>query len=236
MRDYGKVHTSFWASDTIRAVDDDARLLALYLLTSTHTHMSGVFRLPSAYACEDLGWVPERLANGFRTLSDADWLRRCERTGWVWIRNYGRFNPPDNPNQRKACEKQLALVPKNCSFFAELTGCSEPLSNGSCNPPIPIPTPIPTPKGVESIPLDDGTEFEVTEPMVAEFRRAYPRIDVVAEVRKARVWCMSNPANRKTRKGAPRFLNSWLARAEAESVKASGGNVVNLPGGGRRAL
>jgi hypothetical protein len=38
MRDYGKVHTSFWISDGMRRVSDDARLLALYLLTGQHTH------------------------------------------------------------------------------------------------------------------------------------------------------------------------------------------------------
>lgn len=33
MRDYGKVHTSFWISDDMRRISDDARLLALYLLS-----------------------------------------------------------------------------------------------------------------------------------------------------------------------------------------------------------
>ena len=69
MRDYGKVHTSFWASDTLRDLDSDAKLLALYLLTSPHTHMAGVFSLPDAYACHDLGvdnrTVSERFRNPF---------------------------------------------------------------------------------------------------------------------------------------------------------------------------
>lgn len=140
MRDYGKVHTSFWSSKTLRGLDSDAKVLALYLLTSPHTHMAGVFRLPAAYACEDLGWVAERLENGFKTLSDAGWLRRCSQTCWVWIINFAKFNPPDNPNQAKAVAKQIALVPADCSFGNELRGDSEPLSNGSCNPPIPTPT------------------------------------------------------------------------------------------------
>src|SRR4249919_152895 len=99
MRDYGKVHTSFWASDTLRDLDADAKLLALYLLTSQHTHMAGVFNLPDAYACHDLGWTSERLSNGFATLCESGWLRRDR--GWVWIVKFSKFNQPDNPNQRK---------------------------------------------------------------------------------------------------------------------------------------
>lgn len=234
MRDYGKVHTSFWASETLRDLDSDAKVLALYLLTSQHTHMAGAFRLPSAYACDDLGWTLERLSNGFKTLSEAGWLRRCEQTGWVWIVNFGKFNPPDNPNQRKAVDKQLSLIPKGCSFRCEVVS-GEPLSNGSGNPPIPIPTPIPvpTPGDGERIPLDDGSEFHVTADLVTEFRTAYPRVDVAGELRKVRAWCVANPANRKTRKGVTRFLNAWLSRAStalpAESKAAQ-------PGGGRRAL
>lgn len=34
MRDYGKVFTSFWMSETTRDLSGQARLLALYLLSS----------------------------------------------------------------------------------------------------------------------------------------------------------------------------------------------------------
>lgn len=235
MRDYGKVHTSFWASETLREVDSDAKVLALYLLTSQHTHMAGAFRLPSAYACDDLGWDSERLAKGFKTLSNAGWLRRCEKTAWVWIVKFGKFNPPDNPNQRKAVEKQLALIPEGCSFRHEAVS-EEPLSNGSGNPPIPTPTPIPTQgerEGAERIPLDDGSEFPVTDALLAEFGAAYPRVDVLGELRKARAWCVANPSGRKTRRGVTRFLNSWLSRA---SLAMPAESKASLPGGGRRAL
>ena len=137
MRDYGKVHTSFWASDTLRHLDADAKLLALYLLTSQHTHMAGVFNLPDAYASHDLGWDSERLSKGFATLSESGWLRRSG--SWVWIVKFGKFNAPDNPNQRKAVAKQLSLVPENCTFRGELLVSAEPLFNGYGNPPIPTP-------------------------------------------------------------------------------------------------
>ena len=48
MRDYGKIHTGFWASETMLGLESDARLLAIYLMTSQHTTMLGAFRLPDA--------------------------------------------------------------------------------------------------------------------------------------------------------------------------------------------
>lgn len=236
MRDYGKVHTSFWASDTLRDLDADAKLLALYLLTSQHTHMAGVFNLPDAYACHDLGWTSERLSNGFATLCESGWLRRDR--GWVWIVKFAKFNQPDNPNQRKAVAKQLALVPENASFVGDLLASAEPLFNGYVNPPTPTPIPItvPTAQAPEvSIPLDDGTDHLVFPADINEYRSAYPRIDPLAECRKARAWCLANASNRKTRRGVGKFLNGWMARAQkdAESKPVS---TAEVAGGGRRRL
>lgn len=146
MRDYGKVHTSFWSSDTLYGLSDDAKLLALYLLTCSHGNMAGVFRLPLAYAAEDMGWVAERLRNGFETLSDAGWLRRDEKTGWTWITKFSKWNKADNPNQQKAIDKQVDQVPDSVSFHAELTGKQkgfETVEQPSNNPPISVTVPVP---------------------------------------------------------------------------------------------
>lgn len=114
MRDYGKVHTSFWTSSNIRAMSDDGRALALYLLTSPHGTIAGVFRLPDGYACEDLQWDSERIKKGFIELLSNGFANRCETTKWVWIAKYLEWNPPENPNQRKAAGKVASQVPDKC--------------------------------------------------------------------------------------------------------------------------
>ena len=43
MRDYGKVHTSFWTSENIRSLSEDGRTFAMYLLTCEHGTIAGVF-------------------------------------------------------------------------------------------------------------------------------------------------------------------------------------------------
>jgi hypothetical protein len=217
MRDYGKVHTAFWASDTLRSLDADAKLLALYLLTSPHTNASGAFRLPDAYACDDLGWDSERLRNGFETLSTSGFSVRHESTGWVWVCKFGEWNKPDNPNIKKAILKAVEAIPQAVSFKPQVSAfwnglsdgetffgtVSEPLSN----------TPSPSPSLFPLLILDDGSEFEVSPEFAAECRSAYPKIDLVTELTKMRIWLVANPANRKTRRGITKFINGWLAKA-----------------------
>lgn len=67
---------------------------------------------------------------------------------------------------------------------------------------------------VAHIPLVDGSEFGVTAEALSEFEKAYPAVDCKQTLQEIRVWCVANPANRKTRKGALRFVNSWLSREQ----------------------
>ncbi|MFC0047777.1 hypothetical protein [Rheinheimera tilapiae] len=116
MRDYGKVHSSFWTSDTIRDMSEDARYLALYLLTSPHGTISGVFRLPDGYVCEDLQWTSERVRITLLELLEKGFANRCETTKWVYICKHFEWNKPENPNQRKSAKKIALSIPDSCCW------------------------------------------------------------------------------------------------------------------------
>lgn len=111
MRDYGRVYSSFWQSPEIRTLPEDARTLALYLLTSPHGNLIGCFRLPDAYAAEDLQWSIERVAEGFAKLSEVAFVTRDEGTKWVFITKYLKWNAFENPNVARAALKALDQVP-----------------------------------------------------------------------------------------------------------------------------
>jgi hypothetical protein len=146
MRDYGRVHTSFWSSPTIAALSEDGRMLALYLMTSPHTTIAGVFRLPDGYVSEDLRWGLERVAEGFRNLSQNGFADRCGTTKWVWIRKHLEWNPPENPNQRKAVTKVVASVPADCAWKRDFMRVCGPLLGleppPNHNPPPTVPEPF----------------------------------------------------------------------------------------------
>ena len=116
MRDYGKVHTSFWTSETTRSMTEDGRTLALYLLTCPHNTIAGVFRLPDGYVCDDLQWSAERVTEAFKETLAKGFANRCETTKWVWINRHFEWNPPENPNQKKCVVKIAQSVPDKCAW------------------------------------------------------------------------------------------------------------------------
>lgn len=116
MRDYGKVHTTFWTSSSIRELSEDGRMLAMYLLTCPHGTIAGVFRIPDGYACEDLQWNTERVRQGFTELFRKGFANRCETTKWVWVVKHFAWNSLENPNQKKSAVKVAAQVPDQCCW------------------------------------------------------------------------------------------------------------------------
>jgi hypothetical protein len=73
------------------------------------------------------------------------------------------------------------------------------------------------------IPLVDGSEHPVSFAQAEEWGQAYPAVDVLQELRKARAWCDANPKNRKTAKGVKRFLNQWLSKAQDRAPRQGQG-------------
>lgn len=70
MRDYGKVAPSFWIGATGKALrgDANAQLLALYLMTSPHSNMIGVFHCPVLYMAHETGITFEGASEALRRL------------------------------------------------------------------------------------------------------------------------------------------------------------------------
>jgi hypothetical protein len=127
MREYGKVFSQIWESDDFRSLTEDGRTLVLYLLTCKHATITGVFRVPDGYACEDLQWSSERVSEGFRDLFAKGFATRCGASKWVWVTKFLEWNPPENPNQRKAAAKVALTVPDSCGWKREFMRVCGPL-------------------------------------------------------------------------------------------------------------
>lgn len=109
--------------------------------------------------------------------------------------------------------------------------------------PIPEPVPVPEPEPVEStlaltsaevpagvfelpLPGDQG-EWQVPQKIFNEWVILYPNVSVMAELAKMRGWLLTN--HRKTGKGLPRFINTWLAKEQDKSPRNTGGNTHARP-------
>jgi hypothetical protein len=167
MREYGKIHSSFWTSQDIRALSDDGRTLAAYLLTSPHSNMLGCFRVPVAYVAEDLGWGMERVQEGFGELTSNHFATFNEGSKWVVIHKFLKWNQPENPNVVRAAEKLFDQIPTSSGvksilawavaefeprFSAEKLTLCEPFANPfdsspkAYRKPEPEPEPLPEPE------------------------------------------------------------------------------------------
>jgi len=73
---------------------------------------------------------------------------------------------------------------------------------------------------VISLPLNDGTFFDVSENDRAKWSQLYPNVDVLQQLRNMAGWCDANPTKRKTRGGVKRFITAWLAREQDKGGKA----------------
>lgn len=115
MRDYGKIFSTFWTSDSTRTLSDNGKVLALYLLTGPHSNIIGCFRLPDGYVAEDLGWNPQTVSEGFTELFRKGFATRDSGSKWVIINNYLKWNPLENPNQTKSALRAFEQVPDSCA-------------------------------------------------------------------------------------------------------------------------
>ena len=71
-----------------------------------------------------------------------------------------------------------------------------------------------TPPVIE-LPLNDGSEYGITEEQCREWAELYPSVNVQQQLRNMRGWLLSNKERRKTRRGINRCITNWLSREQA---------------------
>lgn len=259
MRDYGKVAATFWTRGTGKSLrgNQAAQIVAMYLMTCSHANMIGVFPLPKLYIAHETGLSLEDAANGLAKCVEVGFCMYDEESETIFVVEMAAYQIGETLKSGDLRAKSIYKQYRGISqaeikqAFFDRYGDDYDLPEAPCKPlasplegalkspegaskPLVIDTATATATELPSIPLNDGTDFQVPPDLFAELCAAYSNIDVPAELRKARAWCVSNPAERKTRRGAGKFLNSWMSRAKPAPVAEIGR--ASLPGGGRRAL
>jgi hypothetical protein len=86
---------------------------------------------------------------------------------------------------------------------------------------------VPPEPPVLEFPIDGGRAktWGLKRSKVDEWKEHFPSLDVLAECRKALVWCIDNPTKRKTASGMTPFLSRWLIRAQ----NSQGGSSSRAP-------
>ena len=240
---YTRVESRFWQDEKMRTVSDDARYLMLYLLTSPHRNILGLYFLPFPYACFDLGWDEKRFKKALEELLKTGGIAYDALSHVVLVKNYLKHNPLENPNQVKSAIVKLDELPETHLFQSFLTIIKQsdkpfiqPLierlqerlgqpgtgtgtgteteTETECMHGAETAPCQPTAPPIITLTLNDKTEYPVTEEQVEEWTKLYPAVDVMQELRKMKGWLDANPSKRKTKKGILRFINNWLSKEQ----------------------
>ena len=78
------------------------------------------------------------------------------------------------------------------------------------------PKPVDNSATLESLPLIDGSAFEVKQSLVAELEPLYPAVDIPATLKEMKGWLLLNAERRKTRRGVKAFIGKWLQNEQAK--------------------
>jgi hypothetical protein len=92
--DYAKFMSSFWTGDTgraLRALGPEVQLVAAYVFTSPHANPIGLYHLPLAYVCNDVGLTREGASKALRSLSEAHFALYDEAREEVFLPSAARI-------------------------------------------------------------------------------------------------------------------------------------------------
>lgn len=268
MREYAKVSPRFWIGETgreIRACGMDAQLVALYLLTSPHSNMIGLYWAPLQYIAHETGLPIERARKALARLSIASFCEYDEATEVVWVLEMARFQIADRlgekDKQTKGVQNAYDEVPSNpflAPFFeryAEAFCMTK--ARGYEAPSKPLRSKEQEQEQekeqeqaqeqerdesekddspvVVQIPLIGKKTFSVSQKLVDYWSSLYPAVNVPQELRKMAGWCEANPGRRKTSSGIKRFITAWLGKEQDKGGHSPPNGVARIPVFAKRA-
>jgi uncharacterized phage protein (TIGR02220 family) len=117
MREFAKVPPQFWFNANERKkLGCHAQLVAIYLLTSPHANMIGVYYLPVNFIAHETGMTMEEASKGLRGLIETQFCSYDDHSEFVWVHDMGftqictQLKPADN--RVKAIQKMYLDLPK----------------------------------------------------------------------------------------------------------------------------
>lgn len=110
---YQKVEVKIWNDEKFVTLSPSQKFLHLYLLTSPHSNLAGIYTIKKGYICEDIQADIKDLDKDLERLLDMGLIRYDIATSIVYIPNFLKHNPITNPNQLKSAINILLDLPKN---------------------------------------------------------------------------------------------------------------------------
>jgi hypothetical protein len=110
MRNYGKISPQFWMGKTgksLRREGVQAQMVALYLISSPHANLLGLYYLPLSYIAHDTGLSLEDAERGLQGCVVSGLCLYDDVSDMVWVLEMARFQVAESLSQR---DKRIASV------------------------------------------------------------------------------------------------------------------------------
>jgi|688.fasta_scaffold682453_2 hypothetical protein len=111
MARYYPISPLFWSDSEVRQLDAETKLLALYLLTSEHRNLEGLYRLPLPYIQADLGWSSMDVDVRMAALEERGFLSYDFMAEVVLVRKALKYHQPLTDKQIQGAINALQEVP-----------------------------------------------------------------------------------------------------------------------------
>lgn len=129
---YRTIDAKFWHDQKIRKLSRDGRYFVLYLVTNPHSHLSGLYYLPTVTVSHETGLQKPALDTLWHTLSSAGLAYRDDENQVVWVVNMLSYQGRGSKNAAAAL-KQAQLFsdsPLVARFIARYPQFADSVSIG----------------------------------------------------------------------------------------------------------
>lgn len=124
MRDYSKVLARIWIGKTgkeIKSFGPETTVLAHYLISSPHAHMSGAYYLPLSYMVHESGLSSKAAPKALQNLISIDFCTYDKNTEYVWVHNMARYQVGEELHPKDNMVKHMNKHFKNLPQVSFLT-------------------------------------------------------------------------------------------------------------------
>jgi hypothetical protein len=151
MARYYPVSPLYWADDKVARWPDEAKLLALYLLTCQHRNLEGLYRLPVAYIQADLSWAEDDVYGGFEYVVEQGFAEYDYDAKVVFLPKALKYHQPSTDPQVQGAINALQSVPDTRLYDSFLAAAREyaPRLYEALGEPLTEPLSQPLTEGVE---------------------------------------------------------------------------------------
>ena len=122
---YNPVASTFHNDTKVRAWPEDARNLALYLLTNEHRTQEGFYRLSKATMADDLQWESERLEAALGRVQTDGFASYDETSRIVLVRHALKYHPPHGSKSVKGAVNAIKRTKGSPALFADLLALAD---------------------------------------------------------------------------------------------------------------